>query len=163
MTEVKSMKRNSGSITIGHVGINVSDIEISKVFYQEVLGLRVADESRQVPLRYASMARDGRTVLTLWENSAMRLRNCPPALHWLAFVVDSAEEVSRTKRLLENLGARWSEKDPLCSQPSSSAVLHFEDPDGIPIEVYSADRADSALEENARVGSTTGTPELCGL
>jgi catechol 2,3-dioxygenase-like lactoylglutathione lyase family enzyme len=70
MTEVKSMKRNSGSITIGHIGTNVSDIEISKVFYQEILGLRVGDESRQVPLRYASMTRDGRTVLTLWENSA---------------------------------------------------------------------------------------------
>ena len=93
----------------------------------------------------------------------MRLRNCPPALHMLAFVVDSAEEVSRTKGLLENLGARWSEKDPLSSQPSSSAVLHFEDPDGIPIEVYSADRADSALEENARIEFNTRAPELCGL
>jgi lactoylglutathione lyase len=157
------MKCNSGNITIGHIGINVSDIEISKVFYQEVLGLRVGDESRQVPLRYASMMRDGRRVLTLWENSTMRLRNCPPALHRLAFVFDSAEEVGRTKGLLENLGARWSEKDPLSSQPSSSAVLHFEDPDGIPIEVYSVDRADSALEENARVEFNTGTPELCGL
>ena len=27
----------------------------------------------------------------------MRLRNCPPALHRLAFVADSMEEVNRTK------------------------------------------------------------------
>ena len=46
MTEMRSMKSNSGSLTVGHVGLNVSDIEISKAFYQEVLGLRVAEESR---------------------------------------------------------------------------------------------------------------------
>ena len=157
------MKCNSGNITIGDIGINVSDIEISKVFYQEVLGLRVGDESRQIPLRYASMMRDGRTVLTLWENSTMRLRNCPPALHRLAFVFDSAEEIGRTKGLLKNLGARWSEKNPLSSQPSRSAVLHFEDPDGIPIELYSPDGVDAALEEDAGVGSATGTPKVCAL
>ena len=155
------MKCNSGNITIGDIGINVSDIEISKVFYQEVLGLRRGDESRQVPLRYALMMRDGSTVLTLWENSTMRLRKCPPALHRLAFVFDSAEEIGRTKGLLKNLGARWSEKNPLSSQPSRSAVLHFEDPDGIPIEVRSADRADSVLEENAHIEIDTGIPKLC--
>jgi lactoylglutathione lyase len=163
MTEVKFMKSNSGSLTVGHVGLNVSDIEISKIFYQEVLGLRVAEESRQVPLRYATLARDGRTLLTLWEDSSVRLRKCPPALHRLAFVADSAEEVDRTKGLLENLGARWSEKDPLNSQPLSSAVLHFRDPDGIPIELYSADRADTDLEEDMRLGSVTGTREICAL
>ena len=157
------MNSNSGSLTVGHVGLNVSDIEISKVFYQEVLGLRVAEESRQVPLRYAAMTRDGRTVLTLWEDSGVRLRNCPPALHRLAFVADSAEEVNRTKRLLENLGARWSEKDPLYSQRSGSDVLYFRDPDGIPIELYSADHADTDLEDDMRLGSATGTREICAL
>jgi catechol 2,3-dioxygenase-like lactoylglutathione lyase family enzyme len=28
----------SGSIKIGNIGLNVSDIEISKAFYQEILG-----------------------------------------------------------------------------------------------------------------------------
>ena len=46
------MKNNSGRIKIGNIGLNVSDIEISKAFYQEVLGLRVSDESRQLLLRY---------------------------------------------------------------------------------------------------------------
>ena len=148
------MKNNSGRIKIGNIGLNVSDIEISKAFYQEVLGLRVSDESRQLPLRYASMTWDGRILLTLWENSRMRLGNCPPALHRLTFVADSTEEVNRTKRLLENLGARWSQEDPLCSQASSSSVLHFEDPDGIPIELYSPDCETSPLED-APTGSPT--------
>ena len=150
-----------GGIALGHVGINVSDIEISKTFYQEVLGLAVGQESHQVPLRYASMTRDGRTVLTLWEDSGMRSRNCPPALHRLAFVADSAEEVDRTRMLLENLGARWSDEDPLHSQSSSSAVVHFEDPDGIPIELYSTDRADTGLEEDERIGSAARILERC--
>src|SRR5215831_3405578 len=132
-TLITFMKNNFGSIKISNIGLNVSDIEISKAFYQEVLGLRVVEESRQLPLRYASMTRDGRTLLTLWENSRMRLGNCPPALHRLTFVADSTEEVNRTKKLLENLGARWSK------QTSSSPALHFEDPDGIPIELYSQD------------------------
>jgi catechol 2,3-dioxygenase-like lactoylglutathione lyase family enzyme len=160
-TRTKFMAPKSGGIALGHVGINVSDIEISKAFYQEVLSLRVGGESHQLPLPYASMTRDGRTVLTLWEDSGMRSRNCPPALHRLAFVTDSAEEVNRTKRLLENLGARWSEKDPLHSQSSSSAVVHFEDPDGIPIELYSTDRADTDLEQNTHIGSAARVPERC--
>src|SRR5271155_5469263 len=77
---------------------------------------------------------------------------CPPALHRLTFVADSTEEVNRTRRLLENLGARWSEEDPLCSQVSSSVVLYFEDPDGIPIELYTPDGETSALE-----GAPTGS------
>lgn len=157
------MKSNSGRIAISNVGLNVSDIEISKVFYQEVLGLRVDEESRQFPLRYASMTRDGRRVLTLWEDSSVRFRHCPPALHRLAFLTDSLEEVDRTKKLLENLGAHWSDKDPLYSQPSSAVVLHFEDPDGIPIELHSPDGVDTALEEDAGVGSATGNPKVCAL
>lgn len=151
------MKSNSGRITISNVGLNVSDIGISKVFYQEVLGFRVDEDSRQFPLRYASMTRDGGVLLTLWEDSSMRSRKCPPALHRLAFVTDSAEAVDRTKKLLENLGASWSEKDPLDSQPSSSTVLHFEDPDGIPIELYTPDSLETALEEDPRLGSETGS------
>ena len=43
------MAPKCGGIALGHVGINVSDIEISKTFYQEVLGLAVGEESHQVP------------------------------------------------------------------------------------------------------------------
>jgi lactoylglutathione lyase len=154
------MKNNSGSIKIGNIGLNVSDIEISKTFYQEVLGLSVSAESRQLPLRYASMTRDGRTLLTLWEDSRMRLGNCPPALHRLTFVADSRAEVNRTKRLLENLGSRWSQQDPLCSPVSSSAVLYFEDPDGIPIELYSPD-GETATSEDAAASSVARTPGIC--
>ena len=153
-TLITFMKNNFGSIKISNIGLNVSDIEISKAFYQEILGLHVVEESRQLPLRYASMTRDGRTLLTLWENSRMRLGNCPPALHRLTFVADSTEEVNRTEKLLENLGARWSK------QTSSSPALHFEDPDGIPIELYSQDVETPELED-APTGLATRTAGIC--
>jgi lactoylglutathione lyase len=142
---------NAGTITLGHIGITVSDLDVSEGFYQEVLGLRVVDESLQFPSRYASMARDGKTVLTLWEQSRRRPKKHRPGLHHLAFETDSMEEVNRTKRLLEHLGARWGEGARLYPEGSAGATIYFEDPDGIRIELYSPDHADMALEEDGRV------------
>jgi hypothetical protein len=45
-------------------------------------------------------------------------------------------------------------------RPPVSAVLHFEDPDGIPIELYSPDGETSPLED-APTGSATRTPGIC--
>ena len=61
------MKRRPGTVALGNNGLTHSDLEMSGGFYQEVLGSRVADESFQVPFRYAPMTRDGKTVLTLWK------------------------------------------------------------------------------------------------
>jgi lactoylglutathione lyase len=128
------MKR--GSIAVGHVGLNVSDIDVSKVFYEEVLGFALAHEYIQGRFRYACFARDGRIALTLWEHSGGHFKKHRPGLHHLAFEASSIEEVSRTKGLLENLGMRWSEGALGCSEGTSLDVIYFEDPDGIRIEVY---------------------------
>jgi catechol 2,3-dioxygenase-like lactoylglutathione lyase family enzyme len=150
----------SGSIKIGNIGLNVSDIEISKTFYQEILGLRVSDESPQLPLRYVSMTRDGRTVFTLWENSRVRLGNCPPALHRLTFVADSTEEVNRTKGLLENSAHAGARRILCAHRHLVRRYLHFEDPDGIPIELCSLDGETPALEDSP-TGSATPMPRIC--
>src|SRR5262249_2469871 len=50
--ERNMMKREVGAMAVGHIGLNVSDLEISKAFYQEVLGMRVAKESIEFPLKY---------------------------------------------------------------------------------------------------------------
>jgi catechol-2,3-dioxygenase len=71
-------KSKAGTVALGHIGLTVSDLDVSEGFYQEVLGLRVVDESLQFPSRYASMARDGKTVLTLWEHTAGRSRSAGP-------------------------------------------------------------------------------------
>jgi catechol 2,3-dioxygenase-like lactoylglutathione lyase family enzyme len=151
-------KRNAGTIALGHVGITVSDLDVSEGFYLEVLGLRVIDESLQFPLRYASMARDGKTVLTLWEHSGGRIKKRRPGLHHLAFEADSVEDVNRTKALLDTLGAHWTEGAWIYPEGSRAAAIHFEDPDGIRIELYSSDRQAAALGQD-RQGSRI--EEIC--
>ena len=99
------MKRNPSTIAVGHVGLNVSDLEVSAVFYREVFGFTIARESIEGPFRYASMAQDGRIVLTLWEQRGGRFKKHRPGLHHLAFEAASLEELNRTKGLLDN-GAR---------------------------------------------------------
>lgn len=145
-------KRYAGTIALGHVGITVSDLDVSEGFYQEVLGLRVVNESLQFPCRYASMAREGKTVLTLWEYSGGRIKKRRPGLHHLAFEAGSEEEVNRTKALLDNLGAHWTEGARIYPEGSRAAAIHFEDPDGIRIELYSSERQAAALEQD-RPGS----------
>jgi lactoylglutathione lyase len=154
------MTPKTGTIALGNIGLNVSDLDISEAFYQEVFGLRVAEESLQLPRRFASMERGGKTVLTLWEHGGGQLEQCRRGLHHLTFEADSVEEVNRTKGILDNLGARWFEAGWLPSEGSGTAAIYFADPDGIRIKLYKADRSDSALEEGTQAGLAAGTPEL---
>jgi lactoylglutathione lyase len=155
--EVILMTPKIGTIALGNIGLNVTDLDISEAFYQEVFGLRVAEEALQLPRRFASMARAGKTVLTLWERSGRRVEQCFEGLHHLTFEADSIEEVNRTKGILDNLGARWFEAGRLHNDGSRTAAIYFADPDGTRIKVYNADRLDPALEGDARVGIAAGT------
>jgi hypothetical protein len=87
------MKHELGPITVGHIGLNVSDLEISKTFYQEVLGMRVTSESLEFPVKFASLTWQGKIVLTLWEQSAGRFKKRRAGLHHLAFEADSVREI----------------------------------------------------------------------
>jgi lactoylglutathione lyase len=143
------MKRNTATIALGHVGLNVSDIDVSRVFYQEVLGFTTAHESIEGRFRYACFAREGRVVLTLWERTGKRLKRHRPGLHHVAFEAGSIEEMNRTKGLLDNLGMRWSEGALGCSRHPGLEVIYFEDPDGIRIEVYCAAGARACCQKPA--------------
>jgi len=153
------MKCKVNTIAVGHIGLNVSDIDISEALYQEVLGLRVAEESLELPFRYASLARDGKTVLTLWEQSAGRPKKRRPGLNHLAFEADSVEAVNRAKGILETLGTPWSERAPLYAEGSPCAAIHFKDPDGIRIELYSHNCTETALEDDERAGLAAEIPQ----
>jgi lactoylglutathione lyase len=146
------MKRHPDTIAIGNIGLNVSDLDISEAFYQEVFGLIVAEESLQPHFRYASMARGGRTVLTLWERSGVAAERCLQGLHHLSFEANSLEEVNRTKGILDNLGARWFEAAELRHEAPRAAAIYFADPDGTRIKLYQADRLDPAVEGDAQGG-----------
>jgi catechol 2,3-dioxygenase-like lactoylglutathione lyase family enzyme len=139
------MKPKKRTIALEEIGLNVSDLDVSEAFYQEVFGLRVAHESLEFPFRYASMARDGETVFTLCEQPYSESKNAlRDSLH-LVFETQSAEELNRIAGILDNLGARWSEgaRRPEQSVPLS---IRFEDPDGIAIEVFRPDSRKTAAK-----------------
>ena len=131
--------------------ISVSDLDLAEGFYQEVLGLRVIDESLGYPFRHASMARDGKPVLTLRERSDSKYDVQLFRPGHLALEVESEDEVNRTKGLLRFLGLPWSESKDRCGFP----MIHFEDPDGVRIELHTSGCGYS-VEEEPRIASGMG-------
>lgn len=71
---------------VGHVGVNVTDLDRSIAFYQRVFGLGLPQAPDPAdPHRYARLTWDGELVLTLWPQSEGSFRSDTPALHHLAF------------------------------------------------------------------------------
>jgi catechol-2,3-dioxygenase len=85
------MKRSPSSMAVGHVGQNVSDVDLSTVFYLEVFGFTIVHESIDGPFRFVSMAQGGKVVLTLWQQHGGRFKKRRPGLHHLAFEAASIE------------------------------------------------------------------------
>ncbi len=73
----------------GHVGLNVSDRDRSKKFYEEALGFQVIGESQQEDRRYAFLGDGQKLVLALWQQSTGLFENSQPGLHHLSFQVES--------------------------------------------------------------------------
>lgn len=122
----------------GHVGLNVTDIERSKQFYQAVFGFTLMGESTQPGQRFAFLGQNGKLLITLWQQSEGEFGTNRPGLHHLSFQVESSEAVEHVEAALRNLGAKILHEGVVThSEKSQSAVLFFLDPDGIRLEVYS--------------------------
>lgn len=81
MTEAEA----SGTLTTGHVGLNVSDLGRSERFYREALGFEVTARSEEEGREFTFLARDGRLVSTHWRQSGGRFGTDRPGLHHLSF------------------------------------------------------------------------------
>jgi lactoylglutathione lyase len=141
----------------GHVGLNVSDLARSLAFYTDVFGWQVLQESADETRRFAFLAREGRLVLTLWQQSEGRFETRRPGLHHLAFEVPGIEAVRLAERRLRELGVRFHHDGVVPhAEGAASGGIFFEDPDGIRLEIYSATGAEHAA------AATPGAP-ACGF
>ncbi|WHP65743.1 SMU1112c/YaeR family gloxylase I-like metalloprotein [Vibrio harveyi] len=121
---------------IHHVAIICSDYPTSKHFYTQVLGLKVIAENYRE-------ARDSYKLdLALPDGSQVELFSFPGApnrpsfpeaqgLRHLAFLVDDVEQV---KVYLES---NDTEVEPIrIDEFTGKAFTFFQDPDGLPLEIY---------------------------
>lgn len=61
----------------GHVGLNVSDLDRSRDFYQQVFGFRVIGESRDTGRRYAFLGTESK--LEIYSPTGANERSAPDA------------------------------------------------------------------------------------
>jgi lactoylglutathione lyase len=127
------------ALQTGHVGLNVSDLDRSKAFYQRVLGLQVLNEGTDAQQRWAFLARDGKLLVTLFQQSSGTFDTSTPGLHHLSFQVDSVEQVRAVEATVRQLGAPVFHDGLVAhGEGADSGGLFFADPDGIRLEVFAA-------------------------
>jgi catechol-2,3-dioxygenase len=125
------------SFQTGHIGLNVSDLDRSKKFYQEVFGFTAVGESREEGRRFVFLGQEDKLVLTLWQQAEGRFEKGHTGLHHLSFQVSAIQEVQKASQKLKEMNV------PLIyngivphSEGAQSGGLYFEDPDGIRLEIY---------------------------
>jgi catechol 2,3-dioxygenase-like lactoylglutathione lyase family enzyme len=125
------------SLQTGHVALNVTDLARSQAFYEKVLGLRELARGDDGDRRWAFLARDGRIVVTLFQQSSGTFDTASPGLHHLSFQVESLDQVQAAEQVVRQLGAKvFHDGIAAHAEGADSGGLFFEDPDGIRLEIY---------------------------
>lgn len=148
---------------VGHVGLNVTDLDRSAAFYAQVLGLQVVSRSAEGDSNqaWAFLGHDGRALVTLWQQSHDRFAPDRPGLHHLAFQAGSMDEVRTVEAAVRAAAAEFDTAlmhDGVVAHGEgvSSGGVFFTDPDGIRLEVFAPTGADAAP------APTAGAP-TCGF
>jgi lactoylglutathione lyase len=116
-----------------HVGIQVKDIETSKQFYQNVVGLELIDEIIHTDgvLKLAFLGLNGSIIVELIEGYNPNLPT-EGKVHHVAFTVEGIEQ---EKERLQSLGVTFVWED-ITTLPNGAKYLFFLGPDGEWIEFY---------------------------
>ncbi|NJP05178.1 MAG: VOC family protein [Chloroflexaceae bacterium] len=123
-------------VQTGHIGLNVTDVERSRQFYQDVFGFTVAHESYVEGHRFVFLSDGERLVLTLWEQSEGHFDSHSPGLHHLSFEVARIEDViAFEQRLREQQVALIYDGIVAHREGKTSGGIFFTDPDGIRLEI----------------------------
>ncbi|OPC79002.1 glyoxalase [Embleya scabrispora] len=145
------------TLQTGHVGLNVTDLDRSVSFYRAVLEVEVLAEGNEESRRFAFLGRDGKLLITLWQQSEGTFPTRRPGLHHLSFQVETIDEVRAAERVLRGLGAHFDHEGVVPhGEHGTSGGIFFTDPDGIRLEIYAPSGADPAD------APTVGAP-TCGF
>ncbi|MBF6191304.1 VOC family protein [Nocardia implantans] len=144
-------------LSTGHIGLNVSDLDRSVDFYRRAFGFDQIAASADERRRWAFLGRDGKLVVTLWEQSDGAFSTETPGLHHLSFQVGSIDEVRAVERVLRELSVAFAHDGVVAhGEGVASGGIFFTDPDGIRLEVYAPSGAESAP-------APSGAAPTCGF
>lgn len=147
------------AIRTGHIGLNVTQLDRSKEFYQAVFGFEVVAEAEVSGSPFALLGKDGNLVVTLWQQSPKEAAfpTDRPGLHHLSFQVDSLAELQEAEARVKALDV------PLIydgivphAEGSASAAIFFKDPDGIRLEIFAPEGGKGRTAVN-------GSAPTCGF
>lgn len=154
MSETETVSKD---FQTGHIGLNVSDLDVSKKFYREVFGFETMGESEEEGKRFAFLGKEQKLILTLWQQSAGRFEKHLPGLHHLSFQVNAIEDVKEFETKLRELKVNLLYDGIVPhGEGTPSGGIFFEDPDGIRLEIYAQTGAEN------HTAPTQGAPS-CGF
>jgi len=121
---------------VGHIGINVNNIEVSKSFYKDVFDFDVILENVDKKRKYVFLGNDGEILITLWEQSNKEFSKDTAGLHHLAFQLDTVDELISFEQKLDTLNVeKIYDKIVSHAEGADSGGIYFLDPDSIRLEV----------------------------
>ena len=117
-----------------HVGVMVSDMEVSVDFYQNVLGLDLLDRfaaNETTELAFLGDSASGQVIVELICGKDNHFPN-EGKVHHIAFTVDDIEaEIERLKELKVVFT-----NDSISTLPNGSRYIFFKGPDGESLELF---------------------------
>ncbi|MCB5164345.1 VOC family protein [Streptomyces bambusae] len=147
----------TGTLTTGHVGLNVTDLARSLAFYREALGFGLLGEGKEAGRRYAFLGQDGVLVLTLWEQAEGAFAPAAAGLHHLALSAASMDEVRAHEARLKDLGVTFAHEGVVAhAEGAASGGIFFHDPDGTRLEISAPAGAEDAP-------APSGAAPTCGF
>jgi len=121
---------------VGHIGINVNNIEVSQKFYKDIFDFDLILEKVDTDRKYVFLGHGEEIVVTLWEQSNKEFSKDTAGLHHLAFQLDTIEELIDFEKKLDTLKVeKIYDKIVSHAEGADSGGIYFLDPDSIRLEV----------------------------